>query len=64
MGSRGALTAAKLNSLGDDPYNPIETKNKSDASGGSNTTAFLRSLIKKVTARPADGEKSETPSEY
>jgi hypothetical protein len=49
--------------LVDDPYNP-DGKTKSDASNGSKTTAFLRSLIKKVTARPAEGEKSETPSEY
>lgn len=34
------------------------------ASRSSRTTAILRAIIKKATAKKEDGERSETPTEY
>lgn len=60
VGSRGGLTATKLHNL------PEEGEGGKDKTGSSasRTTTFLRSLIKRVTKKPAEGEKSETASEY
>ena len=60
IGSRGGLTAAKLHNLPEEGEGGIEKT----GSSASRTTTFLRSLIKRVTTKPAEGEKSETASEY